>query len=131
MSAEEIRRLLQQLQRGIRQPSVALECRCNNLETVYVSLTQADNVLVSDQGETFAYLERGTDSTYRPVEELDLTAAVEACRRSGATLRCDGPEAYPRIECVVGPAGPVAEAVERVAEAVDRVFHLALRDALK
>jgi hypothetical protein len=130
MSAGEVRGLLQQLQRGIGQP-VALECRCDNLETLYVSLTLAGEVLVSDQGRTFAYLGRGTDSTYRPTEELDMTAAAEACRRSGAALRCDDPEAFPRIECVVDPAGSVAEVVERVAEAVDRVFHLALRDDLK
>ena len=131
MSAEEVRELLQQLHLGISQPSVALECRCDNLETVYVSLTQAGAVLVSDQGTTFEYLDRGTDSTYRPTEELDMVAAAEACRRSGVTLRCDDPEAYPRIDCVVVPAGSVAEAVERVAEAVDGVFHLALRDDLK
>ncbi len=131
MSAGEVRELLQQLQRGIGQPSVALECRCDNLETVYVSLTQAGEVLVSDQGQTFAYLGRGTDSTYRLTEELDLTAAAEACRQFGAALRWDDPEAYPRIEYVVDPAGSVAKVVQRVAEAVDRVFHLALRDNLK
>ena len=131
MSAGEARELLQQLQRGIGQPSVALECRCDNLETVYVLLTQSSEVLVTDQGETFAYLGRGTDSTYRPTEELDMVAAAEACRRSGTELRCDDPEAFPRIECMVDPIGSVAEVVERVAEAVDRVFHLALRDALK
>jgi hypothetical protein len=108
-----------------------LECQCDNLETVYVSLAQADEVLVSDQGQTFGYLVGGTDSTYRSSEELDLAVAAEVCRRSGATLRCDEPESYPRIECLVGIAGSVAEAVERVAEAVDLVFHLALRDDLK
>jgi hypothetical protein len=131
MSAGEVRELLQQLQRGIGQPSVALECRCKNLETVYVSLTLAGEVLVGDQGRTFEYLGRGTDSTYRPTEDLGMAAAAEACRQSGAALRCDDPEAYPRIECVVDPTGSVAEVVERVAEAIDRVFHLALRDDLK
>jgi hypothetical protein len=131
MSAGEVRELLQQFQRGIGQPSVALECRCDNLETVYVSLTQAGEVLVSDHGRTFAYLGRGTDSTYRPTEELDMAAAAAACRRFGAALRYDDPEAYPSIEYVVDPTGSVAEVVERVAEAVDRVFHLALRDDLQ
>jgi hypothetical protein len=131
MSAGEVWELLQQLRRGISQPSVVLECRCDNLETVYVSPTQAGGVLVSDQGKTFAYLDRRTDSTYQPTAKLDMAAVAEACRLSGATLRCDDPEAYPRIECVVGPEGSVAEAVERVAEAVDGVFHLALRDDLK
>jgi hypothetical protein len=131
VTAAEVRELLQQLERGIGQPSVALECRCDNLETVYVSLTRAGEVLVGDQGRTFEYLGRGTDSTYRPTEALDMAAAAEACRRSGAALRCDDPEAYPRIECVVGPTGSVAEVIERVAEAVDQVFQLALRDDLK
>lgn len=131
MSAEEVRRLLRQVQRGISQSSVALECRCNNLETVYVSLTQTDEVLVSDQGRTFAYLDRGEDSTYRSVEQLDIAATAETCRRSGVKLRCDDSEPYPIIECVVVPEGSVAEAVERVAEAIDEVFHLALRDDLK
>jgi hypothetical protein len=65
------------------------------------------------------------------MEVLDMAAADEACRRSGAALRCDDPEAYPSIETVVDPTGSVAEMVERVAEAVDRVFHLALREDLK
>lgn len=131
MSAGEVRELLQQLRRGIGQPSVVLECHCDNLETIYVSLTRAGEVLVSDQGRTFAYLSRGTDSTYRPAEELDMVAAAEACRGSGVGLRCDDPEAFPRIECVVDAAGSIAEVVGRVAEAVDRVFYLALRDDLK
>src|SRR6516225_2136322 len=104
MSAAEVRELLRQLQRGIGQPSVALECQCDNLETVYVSLTQSGEVLVSDQGRTFAYLGRGTDSTYRSIEELDMRAAAEACMRSGTTLKCDDPELYPTIECVMTPA---------------------------
>jgi len=128
MSAGELRELLQRLQRGIDQPSVALECQCDNLETVYVSLTQAGEVLVSDQGKTFAYLDCGTDSTYRPMEELDRAAVAEVCRRSGATLRCDDPEAYPSIECVVAPAWAVSEVVRQVAEAVDRVFEMALQE---
>jgi hypothetical protein len=131
MSAEEVRELLQQLQRGIVQPWVALECRCDNLETVYVSLTQSGEVLVSDQGRTFAYLGRGTDSTYRPTEELDMHATAEACLRSGTTLRCDDPEAYPTIECVMAPAASVAAVVGQVAEAVDAVFNLALREDQK
>jgi hypothetical protein len=131
MNAREVRELLQRLQQGIGQTSAALECRCDNLETVYVLATQAGEVVVSDQGRTFAYLGRGTDSTYRPTDELDMAAVAEMCLRSGVALRCDDPEAYPRIECVVDPIGSVAEAVERVAEAVDGVFHLALRDDLK
>ena len=131
MSAGEVRELFQQLQRGVGQPCLALECRCENMETVYVSLTQAGEVLVSDQGRTFAYLSTGTDSTYRPAEELDMTAAAQVCQQSGAALKCDDPEAYPRIECVVAPAESVAATVGRVAEAVDRVFRLALRDDLR
>jgi hypothetical protein len=131
MNAGEVRELLRQLKRGVGQPSVALECRCDNLETVYVSLTQAGDVLVTDQGETFTYLGRGADSTFRPTEELDMVAVAEACRRSGVGLRCDDTEAFPRIECVVDLTGSIGEVVERVAEAVGRVFHLALRDDLK
>lgn len=46
-------------------------------------------------------------------------------------LKSDDPEAFPRIECVMNPIELVAEVVKRVAEAVDRVFHLGLRDDLK
>jgi hypothetical protein len=131
MGADEIRELLERFQRGIGQSSVALECQCVNLETVYVSLTEAGEVVVSDHRETFAYLGHETDSTYRPMEELDMAAAAEACRQSGAVLRIDDPELYPRIECLVDLTGSVAEVIERVAEAVDRVFDLAVRDDLK
>lgn len=131
MNAGEVRELLQQLQRAIGQPSVALQCSCDNFETVYVSLTDAGDVLVSDQGRTFEYLGRGTDSTYQPPEILDMVTAAEACRQSGAKLKCDDPDAFPRIECEVNSIGSVSKAVGCVAVAVDNVFHLAYRDDLK
>jgi hypothetical protein len=87
-------------------------------------------VLVSDGGKSFAYLARGTDSTYRPLVELDVGKVGAACQDAGAILRRDDPEAYPRIERVVDPAGSVAEAVRQVAEAVDGLFNLARRNDL-
>jgi hypothetical protein len=131
MKPEAVRELLQQLERGIGQRSVALECSCENLETVYVSLTEDGYVLVSDKGRTFAYLNRGTDSIYRPLEELDIVEADKACRELGVKLTCEDPEAFPRIECLVGQMDSVAVTVQQVAEAVDRVFYLAYRDHLK
>ena len=130
MSGSEVRELLQRLRLGIRQPSVALECRCGNLETVYVSLSDAGELLVSDHGKSFAYLSREADATYRPLAALDMAAVEETCRRSGVSLRDDDPEGHPRIECEVMPTGSVADAVGRVAEAVDGLFQLALRDGL-
>ena len=67
MDASEVRELLLQLHRGVGQPTISLECWCGNLETVYVSLTHAGGVLVSDKGETFEYLSRGTDKTFSRV----------------------------------------------------------------
>ena len=131
MSGSEVQELLQRLRLSLRQPSVALERRCDNLETVYVLLSEAGRVLVSDCGRSFAYLSRGTDATYRPLGALDAGAVADACRRSGAALRDDDPEGHTRIECAVAPDGSVAEAVRRVAGAVDGLFHLALCDGLR
>lgn len=131
MSGSEARELLQRLRLDLGQPSVALECWCDNLETVYVLLSEAGEVLASDRGESFAYLIRGTDGTYQPLAALDMVAVAECCRRSGAALRDDDSEGHPRIECGVAPTGSVAEAVGRVAEAVDGLFQLALRDDLR
>ena len=131
MSGSEARELLQRLRLDLHQPSVTLKCRCDNLETVYVLLSEAGEVLASDCGRSFEYLSRGTDATYQPLGALDMGAVAEACRRSGAALKDDDPEGYPRIECGVAPAGSVADAVGRVAEAVDGLFQLALRADLR
>jgi hypothetical protein len=131
MNAADIRDLLHRLRRGIGQPSVILECCCENLETVYVSLSEADDVLVSDHGKTFEYLSSGTDSTYRPIDDLFMVAAAEACRQLGTNLTSDDRHTFPRIDCPVDSLGSVSAAVEKVADAVDRVFYLALRVDLK
>jgi len=119
--------LLLLLQRGVGQPAVVLECRCDNLETVYVSPCPSGGVVVSDEGESFGYLARGTDSTYQRLDELDLAAVDVVCQEAGATLRRDDPEEYPLIECAVAPGEAVAGAVARVAEAVDQLFKMAMR----
>lgn len=105
MSPIEVRELLQKLHRGIGQRSVALECQCDNLETVYVSLTSADEVLVSDSGRTFGYLSRETDSHYRPMAQFDMASVAEACRLAGVSLNSEDPEGHPRIETTTSPTG--------------------------
>jgi hypothetical protein len=130
MVAREVAELIRSLQRGIGQAEVALRCECN-LETVYVSASESGGVRVSDRGESFAYLAHGTDSTFRPVEDLNPAAAAEVCRQSGVVLWSDDPEAFSRIECEVDAEASVAEAISRVATAIDGVFNLALRDNLR
>ncbi len=125
MTAGEVHDLLQH---GVGQSSVALQCQCDNLETVYLSTLPSGGVLVSDEGRSFAYLARGTDRNYLPLDELNMAAVAEACQQAGATLKCDDPESHPSIECETTPGTSIAEIVVQVAEAVDHVFAMAMWD---
>jgi hypothetical protein len=131
MDAEQVRDLMRQLGDGVGRRGVALRCDCENLETVYVAVDKDGTVRVSDDHSTFQYLDNGADSTYVPVESLDLAAVAQVCRGLGVELRSAPPDGYPSIECVPKPGEPVSEAVERMAEAIDRVFALAMGPELK
>lgn len=131
MDAREVKELLSRLAAGVRQRAIALRCECENLETAYVIVDEGGDVLVTDDHRTFQYLDRGTDSTYVPVQSLDMVAVRQICDDLRVELKPAPPDGYPSVECVVDLGQPVAEVIERVAEAVDRVFELAMRRDLK
>jgi hypothetical protein len=89
MDAEEVRDLMRQLAGGVGQPRVALRCDCENLETVYVAADEGGTVRVTDDHRTFQYLDKGTDSTYVPLESLDL---AQVCRELRVELRSAPPD---------------------------------------
>ncbi len=131
MNAKEVRELMTRLGSGVGQRGIALRCECENLETVYVLIDGAGDVLVTDHHRTFQYLNDGGDSTYVPVQSLDMAAARQLCDGLRVELKPAPPDGYPSIECVVDSGLPIADAIKRVAEAVDRVFELAMRRDLK
>jgi hypothetical protein len=131
MDAQELKELMTRLAAGVAQRGIALRCDCENLETAYVVVDDVGHVLVTDNHETFYYLARGTDSTYVPLQNLDMAAARQICDDLRVELKPAPPDGYPSIECVVDLGQPIAEAIERVAEAVDRMFDLAMRSDLK
>lgn len=131
MDAQEVKELMSRLAAGVGRQAIALRCECKNLETAYVIVDEGGHVLVTDDHRTFQYLDRGTDSTYVPVQSLDMVAARQICDDLRVELRPAPPDGYPSIECGVDLGQPIAEAIERVAEAVDRVFELAMRRDLK
>ncbi len=122
---------MSRLAAGVGQQGIALRCECENLETAYVIVDEGGHVLVTDDHRTFQYLDRGTNSTYVPVQSLDMDAVRQICDDLCVQLKPAPPDGYPSIECVVGLGQPIAEAIERIAEAVDRVFDLAMRRDLK
>ncbi len=131
MNAQEVKELINRLAAGVGQRAIALQCDCENLETAYVIVDKGGDVLVTDAHKTFQYLHDRPSSTYVPFESLDMDAARQICDDLRVELKPAPPEGYPSIECVVGLGQPIAEAVERVAEAIDRVFELAMRSNLK
>jgi len=131
MDAKEIRDLMQQLAEGVGQRGIALRCDCENLETVYVLVDENGDVRVTDDHRTFQYLDRGTDATYVPLQSLDMATARQACAEFRVELKPAPPEGYPSIECAPEPGEPISDVIERVAAAVDRIFNLASRPALK
>jgi hypothetical protein len=91
MNAEEVRDLMRQLVGGVGQPRVALRCDCENMETAYVAVDKRGTVRVTDDRRTFPYLDERTDSTYVPLESLDLAAAAQVCRELRVELRSARP----------------------------------------
>jgi len=91
MNAEEVRDLMRQLAGGAGQPRVALRRDCENLETVYVAVDEGGTVRLTDDRRTFQYLDERTDSTYVPLESLNLAAAAQVCRELRVELRSAPP----------------------------------------
>jgi len=131
MKAKEISKLLNKLRDALRQPDVTVRCQCDNLETVYIFADQGGGVRVTDDHRTFQYLDTCGNSCYVPVESLDMTVVQRLCEELRVELKPPPPDGYPSIECIVSNGHPVADSVERVAQAVDRVFELAMRKDLK
>jgi hypothetical protein len=130
MFAPEVQQLLSRLGGGVKQ-RVSLMCSCENLETVYVHLDDRGSIRVDDNHRTFQYLYREKDSTYVPVETLDLVSIRKLFDELQVDLVDAPPEGYPSIECQLRPEQSIADAVDRVAQAIDGVFHIALRPDLK
>jgi hypothetical protein len=97
---------------------VALRCDHSNLETVYVSVREGA-LVVTDRGETFRYLEPGDNADYSTVS---LAQARSICEHHGVEVRSDDPELYATLEREVLKTTPIADAIARVASAVDELF---------
>lgn len=130
MFANEVQQLLSRLSDGVEQ-RVSLRCDCENLETVYIHLDDHGGVRVDDDHRTFQYLTEENDSTYVPVETLDMASIRKQLAKLQVELVDAPPDGYPSIECRILPEQPIADAVDRVAQAIDRVFYRALRPDLK
>lgn len=126
MFTNEVEQLLSRLQAGVEQ-RVSLRCSCKNLETVYIRLDDYGSIRVDDDHRTFQYLYEQDDSTYVQAETLDLAPIRKLLTELQVELVDAAPHGYPSIECKVRPEQPIADAVERVAQAIDRVFCMALR----
>jgi hypothetical protein len=129
MFVDELRQVLSRLCGGVGQ-RVSLMCSCENLETVYIHLDER-GVRVDDDHRTFQYLDHSGDTTYVPLEALDLSAVRALLAELRVVLVDAPPDGYPSLEWRLLPEQPVADAVDRVARAIDGVFHLALRPDLK
>jgi len=109
----------------------ALEVRCENLETVYIHPDDGNGIRVDDGHQTFEYLYREHNATYVPVETLDLAAIRKLFDELQVELVEAPPGGHPGIACRLRPGQSIADAVDRVARAIDGVFYIALRPDLK
>lgn len=116
------------LERGTTR---VLELRCENLETVYIYPDDGNGIRVDDGHQTFEYLHRERNSTYVPVETLDLASIRKLLDELQVELVDAPPGGYPGIACRLRPGQSTADAVDRVARAIDGVFYIALRPDLK
>ena len=117
---QRLHQLLADAQILLRQNDVSLRCDTELFETVYV-VAEGDDVLVSDRGETFLYIDRGTNATYGPWDEH---IAVDACHSHDvqlAQIRDDDGSGY-TIQRRVQPGEPVELAVKAVSGCIDEVF---------
>jgi hypothetical protein len=117
--------------RGLGQGEVALKCECQNLETIYINLDENGELWVGDKSETFRYLTEQNDSTYRPINQIDMTAIRDLCQTLQVDLNDRDPDRYPSIEFKVPPTDLIADAVEHIANAIDAIFSFVMREDLK
>ena len=127
MLAAELQTLLTRLRVGVAQPKITLRCDCENLETVYVHVDNNHAVWVTDSHRTFQYLGAAGNSTYVSLGELDMNAVRQVCNDLGVAVLASPPDGYPGIGRCVTEREPIALVVAQVAEAVERVFHLAMK----
>jgi hypothetical protein len=114
-------RFIQQAQRELGLKELSLRCDCENLETVYV-VDRSGQLVVTDRGDTFQYLDLSSDQTYGA---MDVQLARAICHRHGAELDDHDPELYPQVIRVVA-RGPLRDAVDAVAGAIDELFSTAM-----
>lgn len=131
MLAYEIKTVLSQLESRLGQHAISIRCNCANLEVVYVSLDEGGQVCVSDDHRTFQYLDGSNDSTYVAVGQIDLAAVAAACTHHGVALIPAGEDGFPRIEYKPRTDEPIADAIGKVASAVDAVFQIAINPSVR
>ena len=125
MLAYEIKTVLSQLESRLGQHAISIRCNCANLEVVYVSLDEGG------QHRTFQYLDVSNDSTYVAVGQIDLAAVAAACTHHGVTMIPAGEDGFPRIEYKPRTDEPIADAIGKVASAVDAVFQIAIHPSVR
>lgn len=114
-------RFIQQAQRELGLKELSLRCDCENLETVYV-VERSGQLVVTDRGDTFQYLDLSSDQTYGA---MDVQLARAICHRHGAELDDHDPELYPQVIRVVAHR-PLRDTIDAVAGAIDELFSTAI-----
>jgi ABC-type amino acid transport substrate-binding protein len=122
MDAGELLRFLEQGQHDLACAELSLRCDCRNLETVYV-INRSGELAVTDNGDTFQYLDRSNDETYAAI---DVDQAKAICHQHGVELEDREDERYPQVMQVVGDTS-VRATIDAVAAAVDALFEAAMR----
>jgi hypothetical protein len=111
--------------------TVAIRCDCENLETVYAE-REGDLLMITDRGETYAYLSGDQDDTTYDIDLLTEDEARAICQRHGVDLHVDDEaELFPRIRREVTAADDVPAVVAAVAAAIDEVFAAVMRPDLR
>ena len=128
--AARVDQLLREASEVLGCEAIAIRCDCENLETVYVE-REDDQIVITDRGETYGYLSRGTDNTY-DLTLLSDENARSICARHGVDFDVTSDaELLPRISRPIGEANDVPGAVQAVAAAIDEIFEAALQPGLR
>jgi hypothetical protein len=127
MLANEIRIQLLRLTESIPDAKPLIEFQCKNFETVFAELGPQETILISDSRKTFAYLGNSGNSTYMPLEQVDMDAVNRICNSLDVQIISASPEQYDAIGCFVPLNQTITPVIKRVAEAIDKIFALAMR----